>query len=108
MQLFRESSVSESKNKKPAAQVAAGKLGKEVQRARARTSLPMQLYGRHEVVALLGLSFPTVWAMMRRNEFPRGRVVGGKTKWLSTEVDAWLNGLEKRRLKGDAEPEAVA
>jgi hypothetical protein len=52
-------------------------------------------------------AYPTVWAWMRAGTFPRSRIVGGKSMWLSTEVDAWLAELPVRRLKGDLE-EAVA
>jgi predicted DNA-binding transcriptional regulator AlpA len=83
-------------------------LGKEVQRARARTSVPVQLYARHEIVAIVGLSFPSIWKMMRAGTFPRGLTVGGVSKWRSDEVQAWLDNLEVRTLKGDLEAEAVA
>ena len=42
-----------------------------------------------------------------RGKFPRARVVGGQSMWLSTEIEAWLAALPVRRLKGDA-PEAPA
>jgi predicted DNA-binding transcriptional regulator AlpA len=35
-------------------------------------------------------------------KFPRSRIVGGKSMWLSSEVEAWLAGLPVRPLKGDA------
>jgi predicted DNA-binding transcriptional regulator AlpA len=43
---------------------------------------------------------------MRAGSFPRARKVGGKSMWRSDDVDAWLENLPVRRLKGD--PEAVA
>ena len=33
-------------------------------------------------------------------------VVGGKSMWLSTEVEAWMAALPRSRLKGDRPPEA--
>jgi predicted DNA-binding transcriptional regulator AlpA len=41
---------------------------------------------------------------MRAGTFPRARVVGGRSMWLSTEVDAWLAALPVRPLKGDNRP----
>ena len=38
---------------------------------------------------------------MRRQTFPRSRIVGGKSKWLAADVADWLNGLPPRVLKGD-------
>ena len=76
---------------------------KQVTAARAVTKLPASLLSRHEIVALSGFTYPWLWQMMRRGLFPRGRIVGGKTMWLSTEVDAWLAGLPVRQLKGDGD-----
>jgi predicted DNA-binding transcriptional regulator AlpA len=39
--------------------------------------------------------------------FPRARVVGGKSMWLSSEIDEWLASLPVRPLKGDAPVEAA-
>jgi predicted DNA-binding transcriptional regulator AlpA len=40
---------------------------------------------------------------MRAGTFPRSRIVGGRSMWLSTEVEQWLTDLPLRPLKGDAE-----
>jgi predicted DNA-binding transcriptional regulator AlpA len=45
---------------------------------------------------------------MRDGKFPRSRVVGGKSMWLSTEIDAWIAGLPVRQLKGDDAAAEVA
>ena len=75
---------------------------KQVTAARAVTKLPASLLSRHEIVALSGFTYPWLWQMMRRGLFPRGRVVGGKTMWLASEVQDWLDTLPVRPLKGDA------
>jgi predicted DNA-binding transcriptional regulator AlpA len=64
--------------------------------------LDARLLSKREVLAIVGVSYPTVWSWMRHGKFPRSRVVGGKSMWLSTEVEAWLAALPVRRLKGDA------
>jgi len=74
---------------------------KQVTAARQATKLPASLLSRHEIVALSSFTYPWLWQMMRRGLFPRGRIVGGKTMWLSTEVEAWLAELPVRTLKGD-------
>jgi predicted DNA-binding transcriptional regulator AlpA len=38
---------------------------------------------------------------MRNGSFPRSRVVGGKVKWLSTDIERWITELPPRTLKGD-------
>jgi prophage regulatory protein len=61
-----------------------------------------RLIFRREVLRRVGLSYPTIWKMMREGRFPRSRVCGGKSAWLEEEIDTWIEGLPLRRLKGDA------
>jgi predicted DNA-binding transcriptional regulator AlpA len=63
-----------------------------------------RLLKKTEVCALTNATFPSIWAWMRAGTFPRARVVGGRSMWLSTEVDAWLAALPVRPLKGDNRP----
>ena len=56
---------------------------------------------RREILALTGLTYPTVWKMMRAGTFPRARIVGGKSMWLRTEIDTWMAALPLRKLKGE-------
>jgi predicted DNA-binding transcriptional regulator AlpA len=62
---------------------------------------PPRLLDKAQVCAIANVSFPTLWQWMRAGQFPRSRVVGGKSMWLSTEVDAWMAALPLRPLKGD-------
>src|ERR1700731_1329715 len=64
----------------------------------------VRLLDKHEILAITGTSFPTVWSWMRAKppKFPRSRVMGGKSVWLSTEVEEWMAALPLRRPKGDA------
>ena len=48
------------------------------------------LLGKGQVLAITNVTFPTVWTWMRAGKFPRARVVGGRSMWLSTEIEAWL------------------
>jgi predicted DNA-binding transcriptional regulator AlpA len=61
----------------------------------------IRLMSKHEVVDVVGLSFPTIWAWMRDGKFPRSREVGGKTFWLASEIEQWIIDRPVRRLKGD-------
>ena len=72
----------------------------------ARAPPGIRLLDKPEVLEITGVTFPTIWAWMRRGEFPRSRIVGGKSMWLSTEVEAWLAALPVRKLKGDAQGKA--
>jgi predicted DNA-binding transcriptional regulator AlpA len=60
-----------------------------------------RLLNRAEVVARVGVSFPTLWAWMRKGKFPRSRQIGNSSRWLSDEVDDFLRALPVRKLKGD-------
>jgi predicted DNA-binding transcriptional regulator AlpA len=71
--------------------------------AARRSQGPPRLLDKAEVCAIANVSFPTLWARMRKGEFPRARVSGGKSFWLSTEIEEWMASLPVRRLKGDAE-----
>jgi predicted DNA-binding transcriptional regulator AlpA len=66
----------------------------------------IRLLDKREILAITNVTFPTIWTWMRNGTFPRSRVVGGKSMWLSTDVEAWLAALPIRTLKGDA-PEAL-
>jgi predicted DNA-binding transcriptional regulator AlpA len=101
--------------KKAALQAAAPKLPNALIAAdmatRVEAGLPaargahaVRLLNRHEVLAFAGCSYPTLWAWMRAGKFPRSRILGGKSMWLSTEIDEWLANLPVRPLKGDTEP----
>ena len=68
-----------------------------------RSQGPPRLMSRREILALTGLTYPTVWKMMRAGTFPRARIVGGKSMWLRTEIDTWMAALPLRKLKGDSE-----
>jgi predicted DNA-binding transcriptional regulator AlpA len=73
----------------------------------ARAPPGVRLLDKTEVCAITNVSFVTVWAWMRAGAFPRSRVVGGKSMWLSTDIDAWIAGLPLRPLKGDAEAASI-
>jgi predicted DNA-binding transcriptional regulator AlpA len=73
-----------------------------------RSQGPTPLLSKAEVCALVGASFPTVWEMMRAGTFPRSRIFGGKSMWLSSELEDWMQALPLRRLKGDPPPSEVA
>ena len=60
---------------------------------------PARLLSKPEVLDRVALTFPTVWKFMREGKFPRSRVLGGKTVWLESEIEAWINALPERAYK---------
>ena len=74
--------------------------------ARGPPSLVLRLLTKPEVLLIAGgVSYPTLWSWMRAGTFPRSRIVGGKSMWRSDEVQAWLDALPVRPLKGDSGPD---
>jgi len=88
----------EKTKRPPAVQVTAA-------RAKSATLLAtpgiVRLLDKHEVCAIAGATYPTIWEWMRKDKFPRSRIVGGKSMWVSTEIEGWLAALPVRPLKGD-------
>jgi predicted DNA-binding transcriptional regulator AlpA len=81
-------------------------LRHHVHAARGPPSLPLRLLTKPEVLLIAGgISYVTLWSWMRAGTFPRSRVVGGKSMWRSDEVQAWLDALPVRPLKGDSGPD---
>ena len=58
------------------------------------------LVSKRDVLAITNVTFPTIWAWMRAGKFPRARVVGGKSMWLNTDIEAWLATLPVRKPQG--------
>lgn len=62
---------------------------------------PTRLLSKREVIARVGLSYPTIWDWMRHGKFPRSRELGGKVCWRENEIEQWITDRPVRRLKGD-------
>ena len=61
-----------------------------------------RLVHKIELLERTGLSYPTLWKLMRKGQFPRSRVIStGKVVWMDSEIEAWFDALPVRRLKGD-------
>jgi predicted DNA-binding transcriptional regulator AlpA len=83
-------------------QATPKKLPPYIAKSKAAIAAPrVRLLAKHEVMAIANVSYPTIWLWMRDGKFPRSRIVGGKSMWLSSDIDAWLAGLQVRPLKGD-------
>jgi prophage regulatory protein len=64
----------------------------------------IRLLSKGEVLAKVGLSYVSIWKLIREGAFPRAVVIGGgKNAWLEHEVDAWIAALPRRRLKGQTD-----
>jgi predicted DNA-binding transcriptional regulator AlpA len=73
--------------------------------ATAPSSEPVsRLLTRLEVLALLNVTYPTLWGWVRDGHFPPPRELGwgkkGRIGWVQSEVQAWIASLPKRLPKG--------
>jgi predicted DNA-binding transcriptional regulator AlpA len=66
----------------------------------------LRLIFKPEVLHRVGLSFPTIWKMMRQGRFAHARIIGGKSAWIESEINNFLAGLPLRRYKSDLSPDA--
>jgi predicted DNA-binding transcriptional regulator AlpA len=66
-----------------------------------------RLLPKAEVLERVGVSYPTLWKMMRANQFPRGVFVGAKLGWFEHEVDAFLDGAARQKFGSDDESEVA-
>jgi prophage regulatory protein len=63
-----------------------------------------RLLSKGEMLDKVGVTYPTVWKLMREGAFPRAVVIGGgKNAWLEHEVDEFIAKLPRRRLKGQTD-----
>jgi predicted DNA-binding transcriptional regulator AlpA len=68
---------------------------------RAIAPPPVRLIFKRELLQRIGLSFPTIWKMMKQGRFPRARIIGGKSAWIESEVDDFIAALPLRQYKDD-------
>jgi prophage regulatory protein len=88
-------------------------LKKKIQKSKPLAVVPPDVADRYlskqEVLAVVGVSYPSLWSWMRDGHFPQARVLGTgaglrtKIGWLKSEVDAWVASrparISKSRVK---------
>ena len=60
-----------------------------------------RLIDRNELLEIVGLSYTTVWSLMRDGKFPRSVRIEGvnRVAWFESEVRAYLRNLPRQKLK---------
>ena len=66
-----------------------------------------KIISKRQLLETIPLSYPTIWQMMRKGEFPLSIVIGthGKIGWYESEVADWQTSCERSRLKPHADSE---
>ena len=76
------------------------------QHAPERDAAVRKVISKRELLESIPLSYPTIWQMMRRSEFPCSIKIGAKVGWFLDEVTDWLARRERSQFKPPAEAEA--
>jgi predicted DNA-binding transcriptional regulator AlpA len=68
---------------------------------------PLRLIYKPELLALVGVSYGSIFSWMRRGEFPLAREIGPggrstRIAWIESEIMAWLAARPQRRMKAAA------
>ena len=64
--------------------------------------LPCRLLSRAALLAIVPLSYTTIWEMIQRGEFPRAIVIGiQKVAWRENEILEWIASRPQQVLKAD-------
>ena len=56
-----------------------------------REAKPVRLITKAEVLRRVPVSYPCLWGWMRDDKFPRSKSVGGRTMWVESEVERWID-----------------
>ena len=65
-------------------------MAKSTSAKKSPASVKPRLVFRPEVLDRTGVAFHTIWVWMKEGKFPSCRVIGNKTAWLESEIDAWI------------------
>jgi predicted DNA-binding transcriptional regulator AlpA len=57
------------------------------------------LIGKAELLQRAPITFTSIWRMSQTGRFPRGRVIGNRTVWVKSEVDAWCADVANNKLR---------
>ena len=63
-----------------------------------------RLLTRAQLLEIVPLSYPTIWELMRRGEFPKALRIGQKkVAWREDEIRGWIESRPRQELKGGSE-----
>jgi predicted DNA-binding transcriptional regulator AlpA len=66
-----------------------------------KPDIEVRLLSKPEVLDRVGFSYPAIWRWMIDGTFPRCREVGGKSMWIASEIEKWIEDRPIRPLKGE-------
>ena len=70
---------------------------------------PCRLLTKKQVLEITTFSYPTLWGMMRRGEFPKALRIGQqKVAWREDEVREWIDSRPRQELKEEENDESDA
>ena len=78
------------------------------QHAPERDAVVRKVISKRQLLESIPLSYPTIWQLMRRDEFPCSIIIGGKVGWYLDEVADWLATRKRSQFKPPAEASSAA
>jgi prophage regulatory protein len=68
--------------------------------------VPCRLLTRAQLLEIIPFSYPTLWGMMRRGEFPKAlRISQQRVAWREDEVREWIESRPRQELKEEENDE---
>ena len=63
-------------------------------------SVLCRLLTKKQLLEIVPFSYPTIWGLMRRGEFPKALRIGAqKVAWREDEIRAWIDSRPRQKLK---------
>ena len=65
-------------------------------------STPCRLLTRKQLLEIIPFSYPTIWELMRRGEFPKALRIGQqKVAWREDEIREWIESRPRQELMAE-------
>lgn len=64
-----------------------------------RPRAPRRLIDKRGLLKRVPLSYPTIWNLMRNNQFPRSRKLGHKVVWFEDQIEDMMETLPECTFK---------
>ena len=67
----------------------------------------IKILTKHQVLARVPLSYPSIWSMMKKGTFPRSRKLSeARVGWVEAEIDNWIANLPVRAIGNERKESA--
>lgn len=64
----------------------------------------LNLINKRQLLAIVPLSYSSIWDLMRTGDFPLSVRIGSRVYWRAREIEAWLAALPRSQYGGKSAP----